>query len=116
MHTLCAYIRKLQLLCAFYSEKPVFATFSVEKLRERFSNLSLTRRNLSVSFSNLSVSVATDGPKSVIDRIGVAEKHLFPSPDDALQNVKPILHWPVTKQDDISTTIPVHDRDKHTQN
>ena len=47
----------------FYAEKPVSDTFFAKKLRERFSNLTVTRKNLSVSFSNLSQRVATDKHK-----------------------------------------------------
>ena len=86
------YIGEMEVLCTFYTETSLFDAFSVEKLRERFSNLSQSRHNLSVSFRNLSVSVATDAQICTLMRVYVVEKRLFLFLKGVSQNVKIILH------------------------
>ena len=86
------YIEGMRILCIFYAERPVFDAFSGEKLRERFENLSQLLRNLSVSFQDLSVSVATNAPKCTLESFHVVEKVLLPFLNGASQNVKTILH------------------------
>lgn len=82
----------MRILCIFYAERPIFDAFLYEKLWERFSNLSQLLRNLSVSFQDLSVSVATDAPKCTLESFLVIEKVLLPFLNEASQNVKTILH------------------------
>ena len=86
------YIEGMRILCIFYAERPIFDAFLYEKLWERFSNLSQLLRNLSVSFQDLSVSVATDAPKCTLESFLVIEKVLLPFLNGASQNVKTILH------------------------
>ena len=86
------YIEGMKFLCTSYAEGPVFDAFSVEKLRERFSNLSQSQHNLSVSFRNLSVSVETDTQICTLRRVYVVEKRLFLFLKGVSQNVKIILH------------------------
>ena len=50
------YSSAIPFLCTVYAELPTYDSLFYERLRERFENLSVTRRNLSLRVQNLSVS------------------------------------------------------------
>lgn len=92
------YVQKYRLLCTFYAEKHIFNAFSTEKLRERFEKLSDLRKILSLSFENLTVTVATGSRKVKIQRLLPTSKSFSTLPDVPLHFVKPILHKTAAKK------------------
>ena len=86
------YIERNELLCISYAKKPVFSVPLCEKLTERIEKYSQPRQNLSLSFRNLSVSVATDSRKEKRLTLPPPKKLFFFALNGALQNVKIILH------------------------